>query len=124
VTSFLDFLHQRFAIALMVMAVVLGLWGTYQFFRHKSVSGGFRSTFLLLIGLTAVQGLAGVGLYVSGQHPARGILHVVYGIFAIVFLPAAFTYGARGDRAREAAFLATACWIVLIAYGRGFATGR
>ena len=122
--GFLHFLHVRFAVALIVLAAIIGLWGAYQFLRYRGVSGGFRSLFLLTAGLTALQGLAGLGIYLLGQQPRRGILHVVYGIFAVVFLPGVFTYASRGGREREAAFLGAAGWIVLVAYLRGWATGQ
>jgi hypothetical protein len=50
-------------------------------------------------------------------------LHLIYGIFAVIFIPGVYVYVNRTDRAREAAFLAMACWIVLIAFFRGRATG-
>ena len=78
-----------------------------------------------MIGLLAVQGVLGLVMFISGspRGPREGILHIVYGIFAIVFLPGVFFYVARGDRRREAAFLAAACWIVVVAFGRGITTG-
>lgn len=122
--SFLAIIHGRFAIALLLFAALLGMWGGFQFLRHREVSGGFRSSFLLMAGLTAVQGLAGIGALVGGGRP-RELLHVVYGAFAIVFLPGLYLYAGRGGRRdREAAFLVIGCWVVLIAYGRGFGTGR
>lgn len=117
------FLHARLSIALIAYALLLAIWGTYGYLRHKSLSGGFRSSYLLLIGLTAVQGLAGLLTLSTGGHPRP--LHLVYGAFAILFLPGLYFYAGRGDdRPREAAFLAAACWIVLIAYGRGYSTGH
>jgi heme A synthase len=120
--SFLAFVHQRFAFALLIYALILGLWGGYQFLRRRAISGGFRSSYLLMIGLLAVQGLLGV-VSLTTSPPHRGILHVVYGIFAIVFLPGVYFYAARGSRAREAAFMAASCWIVAVAFGRGISTG-
>lgn len=129
--SLLAFLHQRLAIALVAYSLILGLWGTVSFIRSRQVSGGYRSSYLIMAALTAVQDLVGAGAYAAGPRP-RETLHVVYGIFAIAFLPAVFVFasgGARGgggatNRAREAAFLAAASWIVLIAYARAFTTGR
>jgi heme A synthase len=115
------FVHQRFAFALLIFAVILGLWGGFQFLRNRAISGGFRSSYLLMIGLLAVQGLLGVVSLTSFR--PREILHVVYGIFAIVFLPGVYFYAARGSRAREAAFMAASCWIVAVAFGRGITTG-
>lgn len=116
------FLHDRLAVALIVFAVLLGSWGTVQFLRSRSVSPSFRSAYLLLLGLTAGQGAAGA-LALTAYRP-RELLHVVYGVFALLFLPGVYFYAGRGSRVREAAFLASACWIVVIAYGRGIATGR
>ena len=120
--NFVAFLHQRFAVALILYAILLGIWGGVQFFRRRAVSAGFRSSYVLMIGLLAIQGLLGVGLLL-GQRQPREILHVVYGIFAIVFLPGVYFYAGRGPRDREAAFMAASCWIVAIAFARGFATG-
>jgi hypothetical protein len=123
-----SFLHQRLALALFAYALILGVWGSYRFLRYRQVTGAYRSSYLLMAGLTAVQSLAGVLAYAQGGRP-REILHVVYGVFAIIFLPAIFVITQRGaeteqSRAREAALLAAASWIVLIAFARGFATGR
>jgi len=119
--ALLALLHNRFGIALLVFAAILGAWGSIQFFRSHAVSGGFRSSYLLMIGLTGVQGVLGLILLTSLR--PREILHVVYGAFAILFLPSVYFYAGRGNPAREAAFLAAACWVVAIAFGRGILTG-
>ena len=125
----LAFIHQRLAVALLAFALVLGLWGSLSFIRRRQVSGGYRSSFLLMTGLTAIQGLVGAAALVAGGRPAE-LLHLVYGAFAITFLPGVYTFAGRGAsaseaaRAREAAILAAAAWIVLIAYARGVTTGR
>lgn len=117
----LDFLHARLAFALILFAAALGVWGTASFLLRRQVSPGFRSSYLLMIALTGVQGLFGLALITMAQ--PRELLHVVYGAFAVLFLPGMYFWSARGDRAREAAFLAASCWIVAIAFGRGITTG-
>jgi CDP-diglyceride synthetase len=116
------FLHTFGARALIVFAVVLGIWGAYEYFRHAQVSGGFRSSYLLMAGLTALQGLFGLGLFVLGNRP-HTLLHLVYGIFAVLFLPGAYLWAHGGSKRREAIILAAAAWIVAVAYFRGFSTG-
>lgn len=118
----LQSLHIVFSRAAILFAIVLGVWGTYQLARYRQVSGGFRSSYLLMIGLTVVQGVIGLVLLLAGQRPHE-ILHIVYGIFAVLFLPALYFYSERRDDLREAALLAGACWIVAIAFARGFMTG-
>jgi len=114
--------HRVSANALVAFSVVLGIWGAYGYFRHAQVSGGFRSSYLIMAGLTAFQGLFGLALLATGHPPAR-LLHVVYGIFAVIFLPGAYLYGHGGSKRREAVILAAAAWIVAIAYLRGISTG-
>lgn len=118
----LVFAHELGARALVAFSVILGIWGAYLYFRREALTGGFRSSFLIMAGLTAVQGLAGLAVFITGKHPQE-LLHVVYGIFAVIFLPGVYIYAQGGTKRREALFLAGAAWIVAIAYLRGFATG-
>jgi CRISPR-associated Cas5-like protein len=119
----LAFLHGVGARALLAFGVVLAVWGTYQYFRHAQLSGGFRSSYLIMAGLTAVQGLLGAAAFAAGGRPTGQLLHVVYGVFAVLFLPGAYLYAHSGDHRREALVLAGAAWIVSVAYFRGIATG-
>ncbi len=145
VASLILFLHYRLAIACLLFSIVLAVWGTYQFLRRRRISPGFRSGYVLMILLTGVQGLLGLILMTVTQPP--DILHIVYGAFAIIFLPGVYFYADRGAQerrqrrgrrpleeglmeadqrvrlAREAAFLIGACWVVAIAFARGFMTG-
>jgi len=115
------FLHTFGARALVAFAGLLGIGGAYSF-RSAQISGGFRSSYLIMAGLTAVQGLFGLALLVTGHPPGR-LLHVVYGIFAVLFLPGAYLWAHGGSKRREAIILAAAAWIVAIAYLRGISTG-
>jgi heme A synthase len=119
----LAFVHAYGARVLVVFALVLGLWGAYHYFRNQRVSGGFRSTYLIMAGIVAVQGLLGLATLAMGAAPREGILHMVYGVFAILFLPGAYLYSRGDDKRREALILAGASWIVTIAFVRGISTG-
>ena len=119
----LAFLHGYGARLLVIFAVLLALWGTYHYFRNQRLSGGFRSTYLIMAGLTPVQGLLGLAALILGGHPAGNFLHFVYGAFAVLFLPGAYLYSHGGGERRETLVLAGACWIVAIAFFRGIATG-
>ena len=114
--------HGLFARALLLFAILLGIWGTYLYFRKAAVNGGFRSSYLIMGGLTALQGLAGLGVLIAGRRPTE-LLHIVYGVFAVLFIPGVYLYAQGGSPRREAVLLAGAAWIVAIAYFRGMATG-
>lgn len=121
-TDLLRALHLYGARALLIYAVVLGVWGTYRYFRNGELTGGFRSSYLIMAGLTAAQGLVGLGAFALGARPHE-LLHIVYGVFATIFLPGTYLYAQGGSRRREAVILAGSAWIVSIAYLRGMATG-
>lgn len=121
-TATLGSLHGYTARVLLIYAVLLGIWGAYRYFRNQELSGGFRASFLIMAGVTAIQGLIGLATFLLGARPTD-LLHIVYGIFAVIFLPGAYLYGQGGTRRREAVILAGAAWVVSIAYLRGIATG-
>ena len=121
-TGTLGSLHGFGARALLAYAVALGIWGTYRYFRNQELGGGFRASYLIMAGLTALQGLLGLATFFLGARPTE-LLHVVYGIFAVIFLPGAYLYAQGGSPRREAVILAGAAWVVSIAYFRGIATG-
>jgi heme A synthase len=116
-------LHRYLSTVLLIFAVLLALWGTVTYFRNRRISGGFRSSYLIMTAVTVLQGLLGLGALVTGGSPREGILHIVYGVFAVLFLPGAYLYSHQGSVRRETLILAGACWIVAIAYFRGMATG-
>ncbi len=119
----LAFLHGLGARVLIIYAVLLGIWGAYHYFRNVKLPGGFRSSYLIMVAVTAVQGLIGLGALIAGGHPGEGLLHYVYGAFAILFLPGAYLYAHGGSDRRETLILAGASWIVAIAFIRGIMTG-
>ena len=121
-TDALTFAHSYGARVLLIFAVVLGMWGSVSYFRDRALSGGFRSSYLIMWGLTVLQGLLGVGGFALGNRPGE-LLHIVYGIFAVIFLPGAYLYSHGGSQRRETVIMAGAAWVVSIAYLRGIATG-
>jgi hypothetical protein len=114
-------LHGLAATALLIYALILGVWGSYRYFRNQALSGGYRASFLVMAGFSAVQGLLGLGAFVLGGRPTE-LLHIVYGVFAVIFLPGAYLFAHGGSSRREAVILAGAAWIVSIAFFRGIAT--
>ena len=118
----LKFLHAYGARALIVFALVLAIWGTYLYFRNRELPGGYRASYLIMAGLTALQGLVGLIALALGGRPAE-LLHIVYGVFALLFLPGAYVYAQGGTRRRETVIIAGAAWVVSIAFYRGIATG-
>jgi heme A synthase len=123
VADIFAFAHGYAARVLLLFGILIALWGSFYYFRNEKLSGGFRASFLLLAGVTVLQGLLGLAALIGGGSPKEGLLHMVYGAFATLFLPGAYIYSRGGTARREALVLAGAAWIVAIAYFRGIATG-
>ena len=63
----------------------------------------FLGALIIAEGLYVLQGVLGVALWVGGNsvNVSRMTMHVLYGVFAVVFLPFLFTYQ-RGDDSNRA----------------------
>ena len=107
---------------LVVYAVLLAVWATYHYIRNRDLTQTFRRAYLLLPGLTALQGLFGVVAFLLGGRPTE-FVHIAYGIFALIFLPGAYISSSPRPHRNETLILAIALWVVTVAYVRGIVTG-
>ena len=115
-------LHSIGARVLIVYAVALALWGTYHYIRNKDLTGVFRRAYLGLLGLTALQGILGIAAFALGGKPTE-IVHIAYGIFALIFLPGAYISSSPRPHRNETLILTVALWVVTVVYVRGIVTG-
>ncbi|MDP9314778.1 MAG: hypothetical protein M3R24_28540 [Chloroflexota bacterium] len=103
--SLLQVLHTGFGRTTLLFMLALGLWGLWNFVRGEGVTGSYWGALAIGEGLVVVESLIGVGLYLAGSPgPARGLLHVLYGIVAVICLPAAFSF-TRGRASRYEALI-------------------
>ena len=107
---------------LVAVAVALAVLGTYQYIRNRFLPEIFRTTYLLLFGLTALQGLLGIIAFLLGGRPTE-LLHIAYGVFALIFLPGAYFSSKPSPHRNETLILTIAAWIVAVVYIRGIVTG-
>lgn len=122
--GFLLTMHSRLLFTLLLVLGLLALWGALAHLRGRIPSQGYQA--LLAIGellLLAEAGL-GLGLLLYGYQPARPLVHVIYGLVAVLTLPGA-TLSLRGRDPRGAALVYSLtclflCGIVL----RALSTGR
>jgi heme A synthase len=116
------FVHTWNARFLVGVAVGLALWASYSYLRRINLNRAYLRAWAGLFGLTALQGLLGIGGYLLGGRPGE-LVHVAYGIFALIFVPAAYFASRPGPDRGEAGIFALAGWIVAIVYIRGIVTG-
>lgn len=92
-------IHNRLSVSMLLFMIALAAWGFWNYFRSDGVSGSYWGGLAIAEGLIVVEALVGVIAYLQGGVPARGWLHVLYGLVAVISIPSAFAF-TRGRSGR------------------------
>jgi len=122
VLALVKFVHAADARLLVGVAVALALWATYCYVRRIDLNRVYRGAWAGLFGLTVLQALLGIAAYALGGRPGE-VVHIAYGLFALIFLPAAYFASRPGPARGETLVFAIAAGVVSIVYVRGIVTG-
>jgi hypothetical protein len=104
-------LHARFANAVIIYMLVMGVWGLINFARRQPVSPSYFGALVVGEILIVAQALAGIGLYGAGLR-AAGLIHYLYGATTLISLPAAYVYVQGDTTHRATAIYALVCLFV------------
>lgn len=116
-------IHARIATSAVIFAAICALWGIFSYLRRQPVSSSYWGTLIIAELLMLAQGLIGVLLWLEGLRPERGIVHILYGVTAVISLPAAYVYSGGRDSRRENLLYGVVClWLFGITL-RGLTTG-
>ncbi|GAC1445688.1 MAG: hypothetical protein NVSMB52_07760 [Chloroflexota bacterium] len=115
-------LHRGFFTVVLLYALAMSLWGLFLFFRGRNPSGSYLGSLLIAEGVTAFQGLVGLILVLQGHRPHDG-LHFLYGIVAVITLPAAYFLSAQGRERRDSLIFGLATLFLFGIAIRGATTG-
>ncbi len=94
-------IHRALSNTIWLFYLALGLWGLFRAIRRQPVDGSYLGAMVVIQIVVLVQGVLGGVLYLGDLRPVRSGIHILYGIFAIVFLPGMFAY-LRGDDSNRA----------------------
>ncbi len=107
--------HAGLANTAVLFIAAIGIWALFLRFRSKPLSGNWYGAAAVGEILLVVQALLGFFLYLQGlggQLP-RPMLHILYGIVAIITLPAAYFYfGNSDDEKVKALAMALVCFFL------------
>lgn len=98
--SFTTTLHQGFFRVVLIYAIAMSLWGLFLWVRGSNPTGSYLGALVIAEVVAVVQGLIGLVLLVQGHRPHDN-LHFLYGIVAVVALPAAYSFSDRGTTRRD-----------------------
>lgn len=105
--------HSALYTTLMLLTGGLAAWAFYLLITGRPIDGAYRSTYVLMLGTSVLQGLVGVVMLLDGQRPGQSF-HYLYGISLVVFTGFGYAWATRGDARRETVTLAIAA---LAAFG-------
>jgi hypothetical protein len=120
----LTLLHARLLFTILLFFGALSIWGFVSYLRGQGVSGSYRGALAIGELLMLAEFLLGVILFVGGGRPFRPEIHILYGIVAIITLPAAFFYTRGRDGRAEHLIYTLACLFLCGIALRGLETGR
>jgi len=97
-------IHEGLSTTMLLFLLVLAGWGFLNYVRGPGITGSYWGTLAIGEGLIVVEGLVGFALSLLGNVAARGWLHILYGIVAVISIPAAFAF-TRGRTGRYEALI-------------------
>lgn len=83
---------------------ILAIWALYNGFRTRSLEGSWYGAAVIGEVLILAQFCVGVILYLQGMPLPRPYLHILYGLVAVITLPAAYGYLSQIKDVRALAF--------------------
>ena len=100
----MNFIHRGLANTVVLFMLIMGLWALVHYVRNRPLDGNFFGIVAVGEILLLVQAALGLVLVLRGFVAPRPFLHYLYGVFALLVLPAIYYY-TRGDQDRRAALI-------------------
>jgi hypothetical protein len=79
--------HGRIAQAMALFTAVSAVYGLVEYLRKQPVSSNYWGVIVVGNLLALVQGALGAWMGLNGATPARGWIHVIYGVVAALWIP-------------------------------------
>jgi heme A synthase len=102
--STISTIHGLLSNSIWLFFLILGLWGVFRALRRQDVDGSYLGALVIGEGLYLLQGILGGILWSGGLLAPLGRpqMHVLYGAFALVFLPFVYLVWLKGDNSNRA----------------------
>ena len=119
----LTILHNNLANSVLLFMVIAGIWGIVTRVRHQPIAGNYWG--ILAVGALLIlgQGLLGGYLWAIGERPGRLGVHILYGVVAVIGLPAYYAITKGRDDEHAALAYGMLCFFLAAISLRAMATG-
>lgn len=111
-------LHRFLSMTTWMFFLALGIWGLIRGARGQGVDGSYVGALAVGQGLYIVQAILGTILLLESRRPVRTEMHILYGVFALVFLPFVYFVWLRGDDSNRAQWVLS--FVTLFLFGIAF----
>ena len=88
----ISFLHARLANTALFFCIAVMVWSFYLYFRRKELDSSYFGAVVICELLFVVQAVLGVILYVQGLGGLIRWVHILYGILALISIPAVYAF--------------------------------
>lgn len=97
-------IHGTFSNTIWLFFLIIGLWGLVRAIQGLGVDGSYLGACAIAQILYVVQAILGTFLIINGRlyDLSRPSMHILYGVFALVFLPFVYLGMLRGDDSNRA----------------------
>ncbi len=102
--SVIQSIHAALSNTAWLFFLIIGLWGLFRAIRGQAVSGSYLGAAFIGQMIFVVQTVLGTLLWLGGYSAGiqRPSIHLLYGAFALVFLPFIYLSVLRGDDTNRA----------------------
>ena len=100
-------IHSLLSNTVWLFFLILGIWGAIRAISKRGVDGGYLGALVIVELLYLAQGIFGAILWASGLlgGVSRPEMHVLYGAFAVVFMPFVYLVWLKGDDSNRAQWI-------------------
>lgn len=102
--SVIQSIHGALSNTAWLFFLIIGLWGLARAIRGQSVNGNYLGAAFIGQLIFVAQTILGAALWIGGSSTniQRPEIHLLYGVFALVFLPFIYLSVLRGDDTNRA----------------------
>jgi hypothetical protein len=119
----LTIIHNNLSNSVLLFMVIAGIWGIIARVRNQPITGNYWG--ILAVGALLIlgQGLLGGYLWLAGERPGRMGVHILYGVVAVISLPAYYAITKGRDDTYAALAYGLLCLFLAGISLRAMATG-
>ena len=116
-------IHGRLSTTIFLYVLLMALWGFWRFFRKQGIASNYWGALVIAEIIILVQGLLGIILWATAHTPARGGIHILYGVVSLLTLPAVYLF-TKGHEERRDLLVYSAALLFLVGISmRSISTG-